>query len=268
MTFYDRLKTSVDNGGRADVIYLCEACDTVPHSILVSERERHGLDGCATRWIRNWLDGCTQSVAVDGSMSGWRAVMSGVPQGSVLAPVSFNIFVGNTDSGTECTLSKFVDDIKVSGAADPLEGRDAIQRDLDRLEGWARVKLVKVNKTKRKVLRLDWGNPRYQYRLGDEGIESSPAEKDLRVQVDGKGKHELARCPHSPERRPYPGLHQKKHGQQVEGCDSAPLLHSAETPPGVLHPALESSTQERHAPVGAGPEQGHRHDQRDGTPLL
>ena len=129
LAFYDELQVSLDKGRTTDIIYLDlgKAFDTVPLDILVTKLEKNVFDGWATHWISNWLDDHTQRLLVNGSVSKWRLVMSGVPQISVLGLVLFNIFVGNMDSGTECTLSKFANSKFANstelGAVDMLEGQ-------------------------------------------------------------------------------------------------------------------------------------------------
>jgi len=119
-------------------------------------------------------------------ISKWILVTDAAPQESVLGPVLYTIFINDTDSGIECSLSKFADDTKLNGAVDTPEGQNAIQRDLDKHGKWPCVNLMKFNKVKSKVLHMVQGNPHYQYRPGDEVIESSSAKKDLQTVVDEK----------------------------------------------------------------------------------
>ena len=82
--------------------------------------------------------------------------------------------------GLEGVLSKFADDTKLGGVVDSDEGGKALQRDRDRLESWAITNHMKFNNSKCQILHLGWGYPGYTYRLGDETLDSSPAERDLR----------------------------------------------------------------------------------------
>ncbi|KAJ7407796.1 rna-directed dna polymerase from mobile element jockey-like [Pitangus sulphuratus] len=118
-----------------------------------------------------------------------------------------------------------------------LEGRDAFQRDLDRLERWVCVNLIKFNKAKREVLHMGRGTPKDKYRVGEEWIESDSAEKDLGVLMDERLDRSQQCAPAAQKSSCILGCIKTS---VVPGSTEVICLrlHSLETPPGLLHPSL------------------------------
>jgi hypothetical protein len=168
------------------LVYLdfCKAFDTVPHCRLVKKLEAHGVCGKVKEWIKNWLTNRRQRVCVDGDISEWVDVTSGVPQGSVLGPVLFLIYINDLDQGIVSKIGKFADDSKLSKTIKDQKGIEELQSDLAKLEKWSNMRQMKFNIDKCSVIHLGKVNPKNQYTLGNSILKHSERERDLGVIID------------------------------------------------------------------------------------
>ena len=190
LEYIDKISTLLDQGHSVDVAYydFSKAFDTVSHSRLSDRLEQIGIIGNLKRWIMAWLTNRRQRVVIDGDMSAWISVLSGVPQGSVLGPALFIIFVNNIADETLNEIFAFADDLKLVSQADSVLDRSVMQTDVNTLNSWARTWKMKFNAKKCSVMHFGNRNPQHTYTLGEEQLAASSCEKDLGILIQSNLK--------------------------------------------------------------------------------
>uniref|UniRef100_A0A3B3RVY9 Reverse transcriptase domain-containing protein n=1 Tax=Paramormyrops kingsleyae TaxID=1676925 RepID=A0A3B3RVY9_9TELE len=191
LEFFEEATQEVDDKKAYDVIYLDfqKAFGVVPHKRLSLKLKATGILGTVATWIDNWLTDRKQRVVIRGSMSQWACVHSGVPQGSILGPLLFLIYINDIDTNIYSKLVKFADDTKVGGVADTELAAQQLQRDLNLISDWADTWQMKFNIDKCKVLHVGSRNIKYRYFMGPTEIKVADYEKDLGVYVDASMSH-------------------------------------------------------------------------------
>ena len=179
LIFLEEATSYINKGYPVDVIYLdfSKAFDMVPHRRLISKLTAHGITGKTNRWIESWLTD-RRRVCRSDAESDWQKVISGVPQGSILGPMLFVIFINDIDSTVVSSLLKCADDTKTLRQVPEVEYALTLQEDLHSMYNWSQDWQLLFNFTKCKCLHIGYNNPNYDYFMGDVRIVSIDMEKD------------------------------------------------------------------------------------------
>lgn len=190
LCYLDDLVNAVDEGLSVDVNYLdCEkAFDRVPHHRLHIKLKAMGIDGGILVWIMNFLGERYHRVKIRNTTSDWLPVISGVPQGSVLGPVLFLIYINDLVGNLESAASLFADDAKIYKILRTEADVAALRRDMERLDEWSKKWLLSFNVEKCKTMHIGYHNQQADYYLSQRQLQKTTQERDLGITVSASLK--------------------------------------------------------------------------------
>ena len=134
LCFFEEITKWVNEGSPVEVIYLDfqKAFDKVPHPRLIFKLKSHGMGNCIINWIEQWINDRRQRVFVDGEVSSWKPILSGVPQGSVLGPNLCLVYINDLEKGVTGNILKFADDTKLFRTSKEIGDKEKLQDDIDK----------------------------------------------------------------------------------------------------------------------------------------
>ena len=164
--FFEEITKWVDEGSPVDIIYLDfqKAFDKVPQQRLLKLKS-HGRGNCIINLIEQWLTDRRQRVIVDGEVSSWKSVLSGVPQGSVLGPILFLVYIDDLEEGVTGNILKFADDTKLFRKTKEIGDKKKLQDDIDTLVRWSEKWQMLFNFGKCKFLHTGPGYTSMNYEI-------------------------------------------------------------------------------------------------------
>lgn len=191
LTYIDKCCEVIANGSVVDCIYFdfAKAFDTVPHRRLLKKLECYGIKGKIVQWIKAFLSDRHQLVKINGAHSRIGSVISGIPQGSVLGPLLFVLYINDLPEEIISEIFLFADDTKIFKRVDSVDDSDILQRDIATLEEWSRDWLLKFHPDKCHVLtigKFDNIKHAHPYTLHGNVLEHVFQEKDIGLIVDSE----------------------------------------------------------------------------------
>ena len=189
--YIDQCCETMAQGKVVDCVYFdfAKAFDTVPHRRLMKKLECYGIGGDLLGWIAAFLSDRKQLVKVNAAKSTINPVVSGIPQGSVLGPLLFVIYINDLPEKVVSDLFLFADDTKILKTIDSVEDSLVVQDDINELEKWSQDWLLKFHPDKCHVLTIGkFSNIKHahRYQLGGNELEHVFEEKDLGVLIDSE----------------------------------------------------------------------------------